>query len=97
MQNHVATCNPNPIDNPKTLSLETKTKSCDSGSWDFGFHITEIEGLLKKPGNPRQEKNNVKVYYPWISTYCILRKVLEVCSLALRLDWNFDYWELNRC
>ena len=35
----------------------------------FGFHVTGIEGLLEETGNPRQEKNNVKVCSPWPGAY----------------------------
>ena len=49
--------------------MEMKSKSCASGGWGFGFHVTEIEGLLDETGNPTQEKNNAKVCSPWLGAY----------------------------
>ena len=56
-------------ENKNWETKEIKSKSCASGSWGFGFHVTESEGLLEETGNQRQEKNNAKVYSPWISAY----------------------------
>ena len=51
------------------MTIEIKSKRCARGGCGFGFHVTEIEGLLGETGNPRQANNNAKVCSPWIGAY----------------------------